>query len=492
MGWELPVDLGYEGMTQDYPRNQLPPGRAWNMIDYLPNWNQAPLTKRGGWQYYSAALANTYLWKTDFAPYTTASHQVTFTDTGQLFFDATSKGTQIKPFQTAFLKDLFFYTDSTQGSQPRTINASGVSASVASAPRALYAAAWGERMLAGNVSGSSRYLYFSAPNDPTSWSTTSTTGAYFALTRPIKGLAVANGIIICFSDGGVERLVGTNPPPGGNLARRWLADHGCIDWRSIANWGQYAVWADIDGIYLTDGSTVTDMTLQAGMKEYWIQNVMGSWTSSYTVAGGIYQDKYVVCVMNGATPVDSLIFDMNHRSAYRISNLSVTSFSRGLAGASGAADELYASHRATNRILALNSMWNPSATYKADGDGTSVTPIVETPFLGVPFSIPGQRRIFTTSLGPEERIRNVYLGYDMRDSASDNPTLTVGYCTDPDATSYTSLTPTYTETTAYVRKRLPVRKQGRGFGFKISQTNASASTELHTFGYEGHVHQTSQ
>src|SRR5438876_9436884 len=111
LGWELPANISFLGMSQDDARNELSSGRCWNMVDYLPDWNQAPLCKRGGWKYYSNALTGSYLWKTDFAPYTTASHQITFTDTGVLFFDATSKGTQFKPFQTTFLKDLFFFTD---------------------------------------------------------------------------------------------------------------------------------------------------------------------------------------------------------------------------------------------------------------------------------------------------------------------------------------------------------------------------------------------
>ena len=39
----------FDGMVQDYPRNNLPKGRAWNMVDLIPQSLGAPATERGGW-----------------------------------------------------------------------------------------------------------------------------------------------------------------------------------------------------------------------------------------------------------------------------------------------------------------------------------------------------------------------------------------------------------------------------------------------------------
>ncbi len=481
-------------MSQDRARNEISAQFAWNMVDYLPSWGGADLLKRGGWEYYSGALtsatANSYIQQTQFVPYSAGPHQVSFDNVGTCFFDAVSKGHLFTPFQTAYQKELFFCLDSARATSARTINAVGTVAAVAAAPRARYACTWGERIIVGAVSAATsttgrgeRTIFFSAADDPTTWDQTN---AWFNMTHAIKGLAVANGTIIAFSDEGVERLVGTNPPPGGNLARRWLANHGCIDWRSICNWGQYVVWSDIDGIYMTDGASITDITQQAGLKQYYI-STLTNFSASYTVAGGVYQDKYIVSVMNGTTFVDAFVFDLLTRSGYRLSNLKVCGFSTGLAGAAGAGDEIYMASRVTNRILAASTMWEPSAAVSADGDGTAVLPVVELPFITMFYRIAGMRRIFNTTLGMQERVRNVYLGYDIRDPGSSNPALTVSYVSDPAGTAYTALSPTFLETPGYIRKKLPVRHLGRGHGFKIAQTGASSTTKIYSFGFEGHT-----
>lgn len=485
MGYEIDQNLSFRGMSQDHGRHEIGQDRAWNLVDFLPEWGGAALVKRGGWKYYSGVLgSNTYLATTFFAPYTTGPHQVSFDNSGVCFFDSTSKGTQFVPRQAAYSKNLLFYSNANSA---RTINSSGTTANVSTAPHALYSATWGERVIAGNTSASSRTLYFSAADDPTTWDTSASTGAWFNMSQDIVGVAVANGVILCFSNQGVERLIGSNPPPGGNLTRRWLADHGCIDYRSIKNWGTYVVWCDIDGVYLTDGASVTDITAQAAMKQYFI-NMLSGYTSSYTVAGGVYQDKYIVSVMNGSTVVDCLCFDLLQRFAYRFSNMPVVGFS----GSLTTADEMYLALRSTPRIGAAASMWYPAAAVKADANGTSVTPSVELPFSSIPYTIPGRRRVFNSNLGSLERIRNLYLAADVTDAASDNPILTVSYVSDPASTAYTAVPTTFSETTGYSRARLPFRKQARGFGFKIAQTNASASTKIYSFGFEGHVHESTR
>ena len=83
--------------------------------------------------------------------------------------------------------------------------------------------------------------------------------------------------------------------------------------------------------------------------------------------------------------------------------------------------------------------------------------------------------------------KRVYPEYDLRDAASDNPTLTMSYVTSPAATSYTALAPTLAETT-------DLKRVGRSFGpsgarggkivpmmvFKIAQTNPSSDTRIHS------------
>lgn len=492
-------------MYQDRDRHEVPPNKCWNMVDYLPGWGGADLVGRGGWKYYSGTLGSTanYIWKTDFVPYEGSPHQVTFDSTGVMWFDGVSKGSLFKPFQTAFLKNQLFVLDSARSATPRLITSTGTTSNVTAAPKARYACTWGEYMLAAAITSSTasgtaatavqgeRTIFFSAPNDPTTWSVSSVSGAWFNMSNQIRGLAVANGVILAFSDQGVERLVGTNPPPGGNLARRWLADHGCIDWRSIENWGMYALWCDIDGVYMTDGAAVTDLTAQAGVKQYFINSLSG-FTSNWTVAAGVYQDKYIVSIMNGSTFVDCMVFDLLTRSMFRFSNMPACGFSHSLAGAAGASDEIYMAMRNTPRIGAGSSMWFPSAAVKNDGDGTPVLAVFESALLQFFYKIPGMRRIFYTNLGMQERVRKLYMEYDLRDAASDNPTLTLGYLSDPALSSYTALSPVFPETTGYKRTRVLMNKLNRSFGLRITQQNPSAVTKIYGLGFEGHVQEGSR
>ena len=43
------------GMKQDIPRTEMPDGAAWNIVDWIPDFDAA-LTGRGGWAYGSNAL----------------------------------------------------------------------------------------------------------------------------------------------------------------------------------------------------------------------------------------------------------------------------------------------------------------------------------------------------------------------------------------------------------------------------------------------------
>ena len=69
----------------------------------------------------------------------------------------------------------------------------------------------------------------------------------------------------------------------------------------------------------------------------------------------------------------------------------------------------------------------------------------------------------------KSRLKSIYLTYDMRDAASDNPQLDTLYLTSPEATSRVGLSPTLSETTAMTRSRVPVGVAANGAAFLVSQ-----------------------
>jgi hypothetical protein len=86
-----------------------------------------------------------------------------------------------------------------------------------------------------------------------------------------------------------------------------------------------------------------------------------------------------------------------------------------------------------------------------------------------------------------QRWRDVYLERDLRDAASDSPTMTVSYVLSPESASYTDCTPTLAATTAKKTDRRPVYKANSGMGFKVSRTNSAASAKLYALGATLHA-----
>jgi hypothetical protein len=98
------------------------------------------------------------------------------------------------------------------------------------------------------------------------------------------------------------------------------------------------------------------------------------------------------------------------------------------------------------------------STYKADGDGTAVASVVETPFYDM-----GRPGIKT--------VKGLHVGYNLADFATDDPTIAVSYTTTPESASYTSLG-TLSENTGYDRRRLQLGGRFWGLGLKFARANA--------------------
>jgi len=182
--------------------------------------------------------------------------------------------------------------------------------------------------------------------------------------------------------------------------------------------------------------------------------------SGFSIAGGVFDDYYFYTIMNGSTLVDSGMIDLGKFSWIRLANIdSVFFFERRYP------QELFFGRRGAARVAKLSDIFVPASANKADADGTAVQPLLETPFwMGEPGDKTAQR---------------VYLGYDIRDAASDNPILTVSYTSSPESSSYTALTPTLVETTTYQRSTMLLDASVRGLGLKVAQTNASSDTRLY-------------
>lgn len=459
----------------------MAPGAAWNLVDYIPQ-HGGPLRKRGGWAYASPDIAGvsggenaTYIQAVVHAPFAAAAKLCAIDEDGLLYTVASSSsathiGTAVTPLQVpVFHRDRIIITASNGTTAPKSYTGSTLADLAGSPPAAKYAGVYKDRTLLGNTSAQPQRLSFSDAGDPTTWNA----AGYIDTGDPIKGLATLRNAVLVYHDGRTERIRGATPPPNTDMVLEPLFDQGCIDARSIALYGEFVIFANTTGVFLTDAATILDLTEAGGLSKYW-QTLMSSYAAStWTLSAGVFRGNYVISVMNGTTFKDCLVCDLDRRVWFRLSNVKGLTF----APAYGTAAELYFGVRGAARVGSFSSVFAPAATYKSDAESTAVAPVVETQF---------------TPLEGQLRIKHVYVGHDIRDAATDNPILTVSYVTSPEATAYTDLGTTLAETSAYKRSRIPVNLAVGGIGFKVTQTNASSDTYLYGLELEGHSQEKSR
>jgi hypothetical protein len=186
------------------------------------------------------------------------------------------------------------------------------------------------------------------------------------------------------------------------------------------------------------------------------------------IAAGVYRTFYVVSILdNNGALVATLMCNVPRRAWWRLTNVRATMFAQAV----GANEELYYSDRATNRVTKLSGVFAPTAANKNDADGTAVAPLLEYRLLGQ---------------GPGLKAYGFgRLTYDMRDSASDNPTLAVAVAPGVEATTYAAVAESpFAETTDATRKRFAIGKDSQGLNVKLTQTGASSKTEVYALEVE--------
>ena len=478
----------FERMVQDAPRYELPPNSAWNLVDYIPGLD-AHLRKRGGWSYASddiSAIASgaTYVNAVAFAPFIAAAKLCAMTDNSKFVtVNITTKAVTlvsasgITTLQTpVFHSDKLIITATNGTTAPKYYDGTTFGNLAGTPPPGKYAAVWKDMTVLSNTSANPTKNYFSKIADPTTWDTTN---GWVSTLAPPSGLAALPNALLIFQENACGRIRGSSAPSATDAGDFVLDDPiftvGCTDARSIAVNGHYCVFANPNGVYLSNGTNIPeDLTEACGIKRYW-NSVFSSYSrSTWTIAGGFYRGMYYVSIMNGVTFQDAFCFDVQGRKAWRLSNLKMIGFSPGVA----IDEELFMAYRADDRVLSLSSIYSPASGVKNDANGTAVTPLLETPFYLDPRS-------------GKKTWKSIYVTYDMRDAATDNPAITVAYIKTVDG-SYTNLSPTLAETTDFARERRYVRLPAHGLGLKLTQANASSDTRIVAVAADVHTREDSR
>lgn len=431
------------------------------MTDLLPNHDGAPLAKRGGWTDASPSLgANTHAQAVAYAPFSAGAQLVAITNDSHLWnvvssSSATDKGAAAIPAQRpVFFNNLLLIP----GATPYKYDGSAApSALGGSPPGGLYGFTYkGRFYLAGSAANPNR-LWPSDILNPALWNLTT---GYIDMTNPIRGAAPLRNAILVWSDGLTERIRGDTPPPGGDMVREPIFEEGCVDARSVVVHGDKAIWANSNGVHISDGAAIANLIQLGGQQQLW-SDLFATYNSNWVVSGGTLRGFYVITIVDTGTGTVKLsaMCDVDNKSWRFLSNIRATMF----AEAYGARPELYFGQNGRPRVGAFSPIFIPQATNKADGDGTNVLPVLETQYFR---GAPGSRRW-----------KDVFIGNDI--DTTDGAYLQVGYITEPESLSYTTLPDTIAADGTYNRSKVPLRLANDGFALKIAQVNPSATTLLY-------------
>jgi hypothetical protein len=505
--------------ARDYPRDRMPQGYVWDMVDFVPTLLDAQLTGRGGWKWGSALHTNDFVGGI-YAPFKDGDRLLVVDDAGvmksvdlttQALVDVGAVGHIV---QNPVMHRNEVYVPNSDDAVPNQVKlASGALTitplSATNAPKAKYAVTYKDRVVLGNSVGQEQRLSFSPAGDPMalvahggiaagSWDPVS----YWNTSLALTGLGALRAAILLFHSGSVERLRGgippTTPDPLGDMFMEPLFDRaGCGDARTIAYWQDNCVFADERGVHFTDGATVRNLAAQGGILTLW----RTLWRDRSSAAADTYLNYYVITVIRAdGTPL-TLVCDLERRTWFRFSNIK----SRGYIHSVGAQEQLWGCRMGAKRLTALSNCFFPTLTeLEVDADGTNVLPVLETPWYR--FGEEGRKRV-----------RFAYTSYDARvtiagPSANATPmgwrgvpdnegyvldpldenaaavaalqqVLEIGYIRNPTDTGYT-VAGRLPETQGYRRFRLPVSKHPYGMAFRVRQLVPSYVTRLYGMAVE--------
>lgn len=509
---------GARAFARDFPRDNMPQGYLWDVIDYVPLVVDANLTGRGGWQWGSSVMGGDAI-AGILGSFTAGDKLMVVGADAQWYevdqnspYNATPRGAANIPKQHPVqVTNAIVNFDAAGANVPKvgsTPSGTFVANSMdASAPRLPLGCSYKQYVVGGGatlgvngVATTPNIVYFSYPGDPTrAWDANSN----IPTAKAITAMGALRAAIIVFHAGSVERIRGSTPPytgagtSGYDMFAEGLFDRvGCTQPLTIAYWNDNCVFADEHGVHVTDGAVIRNLVNQGGILYYW-RMLWGGMTS---VAGCTFLDYYLITVGRSDGSWTTLICDLNKRQWFRFANLYVRSY---IASSGGSGMErVWASMSGTKRLARIGPCFFPytqgvTPTFATDDDGKAVLPVLETPYY---------------RMGREGRKRSrfAYLSYDARTAtpigqakgellddeieapplappellATVTPVLEVGFVTNPMDPSYTiqgSLPPT----SNYSRFKLPVNRAPYGVAFRVRQTQPTIITRIYDLAVEG-------
>lgn len=463
-----------KGMIRDAPRVAIPANGVYDSADFLLHQPGIAI-KRGGTTYAGPVAGSTTSTKAvAYAEFPAgaklisvgsdnATYNITTGTTTALGGTGLTGGIVDRPkLRIGGGKNLLILPCSDGATAPVAYDGSAAPAVLGGTPPAMkFIEVYKTRLVGGGKSGNENRLYFSpTPDITTTWDTAN---SWIDCDHAVTGLASLHNALLIFSQGHTERIIGSTPPPGSDMDRAPLGDIGCTDARSIIVQEGNCLFANPRGVYLTNGAGFASLTTEGQIETYWQSLLTNYDPATWVLASGILRSFFFISItdQNGAN-VATLMCNVPRRAWWRATNISATMFAQGV----GKQDELYYADRSAGRVVQLSGLFRPAAGNKNDANGTAVAPMLETRAHS---GGPGLK-----SFGDGQ------LSYDMRDAASDAPTMAVQFAVGMEASTYrTAPESPFPATTDEAKKQWTTGVDSAALSLKFTQTGASSKTEIY-------------
>jgi hypothetical protein len=482
----------WRGMAPDNPRDRMSPNQVWRMEDLISRALGSSLESRQGWQYHVTSPLDGFVTAQIWANTLGGSHHLAATPNTLYNLDVPSAPRVVAATPGALwpMSTLYEYVlvPRTGDQLPVIVRYAGQTEVLvtthASTPKGRVAATWQSRFVLANTVANANRLHFLSQEwvggmtetpvwDPIAWWDTS---------ADVTGLATTRNSLIIFHEGTVERLRGTKAPGAGVETDIWMEPliglGGCNEPHTICYWNDNVIFADARGVYLTDGTTIRDVTSQGGVGREWRRAYDPAWR----VSAGVVYDSYVIAMVDTTNMVFKKCFvcDLYSRNWTVFNNMPFASFVASI----GERERMYGGGL-DGKVANISTMWEEAdpTIDTVDGNNVAVRPALETAWY---------------RLGEDEgmkRVRAVYFSFDL---AETNGTVKIYVCeqVQPRSSADWILVKTLQEndlidvndqpytTNGYERRRIDVGRESYGFAFKLEVEGSIKNLKMYDLAAE--------
>lgn len=301
---------------------------------------------------------------------------------------AINLGTHAPSENPPFGENMAIITDQTGVSIPKTLKApggvlTGANLGGTGVPIAKVSCVWNAFLLLANNPTNPNRIWFSAPsNFEGTWDTTN---SWVDVDRPIMALATLSGNLLIFTRNTLSRVLGGTPPTStssGTLQLQPLANIGTIDARSVVIIGDMCYFANEDGVYVTNGTSVDSITTKSdntGIGTLWTSTLsLFSPALGAVVAAGQWQNKfYVVSIIHNSGAKTMFSYYIPNGTWTQITNHNGTMF----AFQNAPSEQLFMSTLSggdSTHSMAYNVSAFFSQSTIVDANNQKVKPLIET------------------------------------------------------------------------------------------------------------------